>query len=132
MLTVRRQRYGPEHPLVAETLYTYARFAEKESKEKAEGLRREADRVYRKTGAAKRPDNAYNLNNWAVLLEGMGRATEAEPRYRESLELHKKLGLPPLDTVTVEHNLADLLLNRGRTARQRAAARALGLCRTAR
>lgn len=112
ILTARRKRYGPDHPLVAETLFAYTRHVEKESRERAEAMYREADRIYRKTGGVKRTDNAFNLNNWAVLLESMGRLNEAEPLYRESLVLHRRLGMTPRDTITVIHNLADLLLNR--------------------
>ncbi len=60
------------------------------------------------------PDYATSLNNLAVLYEAMGRFTDAEPLYRQAMEICKvQLGENHPDYAISLNNLAGLYQDNG-------------------
>ncbi len=76
----------------------------------------EALRLYREILGEEHPDTLSSLNNYAFVLDALGRAAEAEPLYAEALMRKRKvLGGTHPDTLSGMNNYAAVLVALGRT-----------------
>jgi tetratricopeptide (TPR) repeat protein len=93
-LRIRRRAYGELHPAVAESIADLGVIAgDRDDFKGAEVYLRQALEMQRQLqkGKGAHPLLAEALNNLAWALNGLGRPAEAEPLYREALEMKRKL-----------------------------------------
>jgi serine/threonine protein kinase/Tfp pilus assembly protein PilF len=113
-LKIRRDRLGPEHADLAESLDSLAvlHYYKGEYKE-AEPLYREALAMNRKLLGDEHPKVAEILNNLGLLMEAMGKFDESESLLRQALDMRRKLlGPEDPDLLQSLNNLGLLLDSR--------------------
>jgi tetratricopeptide (TPR) repeat protein len=112
-LQKRLARYGPDHPLVAESRLTAARLYNRpEERPRREQLLREAVDGFRRAGGPPRRVFPVCLNQLAITLVASGRSAEAEPLLREALPLARKTFADhPSMPAIMQTNLAVTLLD---------------------
>ena len=113
-LQIRDRLFGPDDPLVAESLHNVATVLRRQGKaEEAEPLVRQALEIQTRHGLEDHPDYVRGLNNLAGLLEEK-KPGEAEALYHEALERKRNLYLGDHPDVAVGlNNLGRLLHAKG-------------------
>lgn len=116
-LAIRRQVYGDEHPLVAESMINLGYLLRlRDQIQEAAPLMRDALAILRRRFEG-RDDRmlAHALTNYAGLLKDLGEYGEAERLYRESLAMKERLyGAGHTEVARGLGNLGALLEDRGR------------------
>ncbi len=114
-LEIREEVFGPDHPLVAESLHNHATMLRRQGNDtKAEPLMRRAVEIQKQRLPVDDPDYARGLNNLAALLESKNELVEAEALYREALTIKERIYSGDHEDVAVGlNNLAKLLQLKG-------------------
>ena len=109
-------KYGPEHPLVAEMLNARAMVERNKGDfDTAEQFYRQALAMRRKLLGDDHPDVAHTLNHLGRLMYQMGKYDEAEKFTREGLALREKIfGNTSPETGASMSNLAHILTKTGK------------------
>ncbi len=106
-LSLRRQRFGDEHPLVAQSMHNLAFLLhETEEDDAAEKLTREALEIQDRLGETRTLDYAVGLSNLGAILEDQGKPDEAEALYKQSLAIKREL--PNVDPESIARSLNNL------------------------
>jgi serine/threonine-protein kinase len=117
-LSLRRQRFGDEHPLVVQSMHNLAFLLHETGKyDDAESLTRKALEIQRRLGETRTLDYAAGLSNLGAILEDQEQLDEAEAFYKESLAI--KRSLPDIDEADIApslNNLGKLYSKRGNYA----------------
>ena len=111
-LELRRDSFGEDHVLVAESLHNLANVVD--DAQQAESLRRRALAVQRRAYPHGHVDLARGLNNLAISLHRSGQLASAEELAREALEMKLRLAGEADSSVAVAMNtLAGVLSEQG-------------------
>ena len=113
-IAIREKALGRDHPDVAESLNNLAGLHVDQVD--PEPLLRRSLAIREKVFGRDHPDVAESLNNLAAVYEDRGRFTSAEPLYKRSLEIRKKLGSNHPDVAASLNRLAGLYQKQGRVA----------------
>ena len=116
-LSIRRKRFGNEHPAVARSLLGVATRLQMQGKNaEAEIMHREALAMQRKLLGNGHADTAVSLLHFGNLMLAKSRFSEAEAMFIECLETYRKLyGNESLDVALSLHNLASALDAKGKS-----------------
>jgi tetratricopeptide (TPR) repeat protein len=108
VLAINERRFGPDHPIVANSLYNLAMlYVNAGSYADAEPLYRRALAIYEKARGPTHPEVADALDNLASVYNYQGRYADAEPLYKRSLAMREKaLGPDHTDVANSLSNLA--------------------------
>lgn len=121
-LAIRRELFGEEHLLVAQSLHAVAfaltRCARPARYDEAEGLYRQALAMRQRLGAGESDAAAENLHAIAALLRHQGKLEASADQYEQALALTRR-ALPPLDTQLINciEDYAHCLMDLGRLDR---------------
>ena len=109
-LAIRKEVFGSEHPVVAESLNVLAMLSRNQGDyEQAEGFHRQALTIREKTLGPQHPATAVSLNNLSVLYRDQGKYEQAELFLQQALSIWEQtLGSEHLNTLTAFTNLAKL------------------------
>lgn len=117
-LAIEEADFGPDHPNVSDRLSSLALFLNSRGDiEEVEPLYHRLLAIDRANVGPNHPSVARDLNNLALLLKrDLLRRNEAEPLFRQSLEIYKKVyGEQHILVALVTDNLAQYLNNMGRS-----------------
>jgi tetratricopeptide (TPR) repeat protein len=111
-LTIRKQVFGSDHPVVAESLNTLAILSRNQGDyEQTERFHQQALAIREKTLGPDHPDTVLSLNNLGVLYRSQGKYEQAEPLLLQALNIREKLlGSEHPDTLMSFVNLSKLYL----------------------
>ena len=118
-LAIRKEAFGTEHPLTAESLNNLAElYKAKGDYAEAESLHLQALAIREKLLGTQHPDTATSYNNLAALYYSKGEYAKAEPLFLRDLAINEK-AFGPLHPSTAAslNNLAELYKAKGDYAR---------------
>ena len=118
LLAIAEKLLGPDHPVVANSLYNLAsNLREQGQYTAAESMLRRSLAILEKAQGPDHPDVASTLNNLADIMKDQGRYAAAEPLYRRSLAIFEKaLGPDHISVATSINNLALIISKQGKYA----------------
>ncbi|MEP0914159.1 tetratricopeptide repeat protein, partial [Leptolyngbya sp. GB1-A1] len=116
LVEIRKQRWGEEHPDVANSLNNLAYLYESQGRYgEAEPLYQQALQQLQQLLGPEHPQIASSLNNLAALYKAQGRYGEAEPLLQQALQLRQQLLGPEHPQIASSlNNLALLYKSQGR------------------